>query len=69
VSKYGKVLIRKINALIWFRHKEEVEDKRKYKDAHLSKAHLTVEFVVMTKNGGRALLCLGSMLVTVVSEA
>jgi len=40
--------------------------------AHLlepQKAHLTGEFVVMTKNGGCALLCLGSTLVTVVSVA
>jgi len=33
------------------------------------KAYFTGEFVVVTKNGGLALLCLGSMLVTVVSEA
>jgi len=33
------------------------------------KAHLTDEFVVVMKNGGQVLLCLGSMLVTVVSEA
>jgi len=33
------------------------------------KAHLTGEFVAVTKNGGRALLRLGSMLATAVSEA
>jgi len=46
-----------------------MEDKRKYKGAHASepqKAHLTGEFIVVTKNG---LLRLGSMLATVVNEA
>jgi len=40
-------------------------------DAHLSepqKAHLTSEFVVVTRNGGHVLLHLGSTLATVVSE-
>jgi len=32
-------------------------------------AHLTSEFVVVMKNDGRTLLCLGSKLATVVSEA
>jgi len=31
--------------------------------------HLSGEFVVVVKNGGCALLCLGSMLANVVSEA
>jgi len=51
-----------------------MEDKRKYKAQRVhthqnpQKAHLTGDFVVVTQNGGLALLCLGSMLVTVVSE-
>jgi len=32
------------------------------------KAHLTVDFVVVMKNGGRAFLHLGSMFATVVSD-
>jgi len=31
VSKYGKVLIQKIKASIWFRHEEKKEDNRNYK--------------------------------------
>jgi len=56
VSKYGEVSIRKTDASIWFQIKKNLmEDETKYK--------------VVTKNDGHALLRLGSMLVTVVSEA
>jgi len=51
-----------------------MEDKRKYKawrehnHRNPQKAHFTSKFVVVTKNGGYALLRLVSMLVTVVTE-
>jgi len=48
VSKYGKVLIRKINVLIWFQHKEE--EIQGAEGAHLSepqKTHPTSEFTIV----------------------
>jgi len=48
VSKYGKALIWKINASIWFQHKEEIEGTEGA--AHLSesqKAHPTSEVTIV----------------------
>jgi len=51
VSKFGKVLIRKINASIWFEHKEEeLNGKRKYKMwgehiCHNPKRHISLVVV------------------------
>jgi len=72
VSKYGKVLIWKINASIWFWHKQKEElkvqkIKEKYKAQRVhtcqnpKMAQLTSEFVVAMENGGHALLCFGSI--------
>jgi len=47
-----------------------MEDKRiqDAEGAHSSEPHLIGEFVVVMKNGGCTLLCLDSMLVTVIGE-
>jgi len=74
MSKYGgKVLIQKINALIWFQHKEEEQLNGRLKKlqgaegAHSpkpQKAHPTSEFTIVIQNRGRSLLRLVSTLVT-----
>jgi len=56
------------------RKKSLMEDERKIQgmdsadSSEPQKAHLTGEFAVVTKNGGHALLSLGSILLTVISE-
>jgi len=52
--------MRKINALIWFRkRKKSLQGAEDAQSSEPQKAHLTNEFVVVTNNGGHALLCLG----------
>ena len=73
-----KVLIRKINASIWFQWMKKrtsslIEDKRQSAEGtHSSepqKAYHTGEFVIVAYNGGHVLLRLASRLATVVSQA